>query len=90
MININTKKFHIVKDVHFKGDNLCLNIDGKDYTFPLKDNSIVLLKASEVERNHFEIDHSGYGIHWPMIDEDLSIDGLLGIVHIPQRMSIPK
>ena len=23
----------------------------------------------------------GYGIHWPVLDDDLSIDGLLGIVH---------
>ena len=29
---------------------------------------------------------SGYGIHWPLIDEDLSIDGLLGIVHTPQTI----
>jgi hypothetical protein len=90
MISINTKKFHIVKDVHFKDDNLCLNIDGKDYSFPLKDHSSVLLKASDIERNYFEIDHSGYGIHWPMIDEDISIDGLLGIIHRPQRMSMAK
>ena len=33
------------------------------------------------EKNQFEIAPSGYGIHWPLIDEDLSIDGLPGIVH---------
>ncbi|PKN21436.1 MAG: hypothetical protein CVU65_16870 [Deltaproteobacteria bacterium HGW-Deltaproteobacteria-22] len=22
---------------------------------------------------------SGYGIHWPELDEDLSVDGLLGL-----------
>jgi len=87
---INTKKFHIIKEVRFEDDNLCLNIEGKDHSFPLKDHSMVLLKASEIERNHFEIDPSGYGIHWPYIDEDLSIDGLLGIVHRPQRMSMAK
>ncbi|MBW2657327.1 MAG: DUF2442 domain-containing protein, partial [Deltaproteobacteria bacterium] len=41
-------------------------------------------KASEEERNNFEISLSGYGIHWPLLDEDISIDGLLGIVHAPQ------
>ena len=35
------------------------------------------------ERNNFEVSPSGYGIHWPLIDEDLSIDGLIGIVHTP-------
>jgi hypothetical protein len=24
---------------------------------------------------------SGYGIHWPLVDEDLSIDGLIGAIH---------
>jgi len=36
-----------------------------------------LSKASLRERKKFEISPSGYGIHWPIIDEDLSIDGLL-------------
>ena len=26
----------------------------------------------------FEISTFGYGIHWPLLDEDMSIDGLLG------------
>jgi hypothetical protein len=29
----------------------------------------------------YEISPSGYGIRWPLIDEDLSIDGLLGVRH---------
>jgi hypothetical protein len=36
-----------------------------------------LLKASVKERSHWEICGSGYGIHWPEIDEDLSTEGLL-------------
>jgi hypothetical protein len=40
-----------------------------------------LANASETERKKYEISPSGYGIHWPLIDEDLSIDGLLGIQH---------
>jgi hypothetical protein len=87
---INTKKFHIVKEVHFEDDSLCLNIDGKDYSFPLKDHSFSLLNASEIERSHFKISPSGYGIHWPYIDEDISIDGLLGVLHTPHKMSFAK
>ncbi|MCB9504111.1 MAG: DUF2442 domain-containing protein [Deferribacteres bacterium] len=26
-----------------------------------------------------EISTLGYGIHWPLLDEDLTIDGMLGI-----------
>jgi len=42
-----------------------------------------LLKASQTERLRFEVSPSGYGIHWPLIDEDLSIDGLLNIHNAP-------
>jgi len=52
-------------------------------TFSLADISKRLLKASDLERAHYRVMASGYGIHWPLIDEDLSIDGLLGIKHRP-------
>ncbi|MFZ0132794.1 MAG: DUF2442 domain-containing protein [Desulfobacterales bacterium] len=50
----------------------------------LKEVSPLLEKASEEQKNNFEISPSGYGIHWPLLDEDISIDSLLGIVHAPQ------
>ena len=40
-----------------------------------------LARASSAEQSEFEVSPSGYGIHWPLIDEDISIDGLLGISH---------
>ena len=36
-----------------------------------------LAYASPVERNRAELSPSGYGIHWPLIDEDLAIGPLL-------------
>lgn len=36
-----------------------------------------LLRASEAQRNQWELLGGGAGIHWPEIDEDLSIAGLL-------------
>ena len=41
------------------------------------------------KKNLFEISPSGYGIHWPLLDEDLSIDGLLGVVHRPKKEKAP-
>jgi hypothetical protein len=35
--------------------------------------------ATEAERNFYKISPSGYGIHWPAIDEDLSIKGLINL-----------
>ncbi len=36
-----------------------------------------LAVASEVERRDLELSPGGYGIHWPRLDEDLSVGGLL-------------
>ena len=32
-------------------------------------------------RERIEVSPSGYGLHWPEVDEDLSIDGLTGVRH---------
>lgn len=64
------------------------NVEIKDnlLTVYLKDGRMVsvplnwyprLLHANSKARNHWEICGGGYGIHWPDIDEDLSIDGIL-------------
>ena len=36
-----------------------------------------LARASQVERNRAVLSPAGYGIHWPLIDEDLAIGPLL-------------
>ena len=36
-----------------------------------------LLHATPSQRQHFEILGDGEGIHWPDVDEDLSVAGLL-------------
>jgi hypothetical protein len=74
-------KYHNIERVSFDKDTLLLQVDGNEYRFDLKEHSQKLLNANETERNNYEISPSGYGIHWPIIDEDLSIDGLLGIKH---------
>ena len=35
-----------------------------------------LLHASKKERDHWQVAGGGYGIPWPTIDEDLSVEGL--------------
>lgn len=79
------KKHHQVTDLHFEGGFMVLNVDGHKKKFKLSEISPVLHKASEKEKNTFEISPSGYGIHWPLLDEDLSVDGLLGITHRPEK-----
>ena len=78
------KKHHDISDLKLENGFLVITIDGEPKRFQLKEVSPTLEKASEGERNNFEISPSGYGIHWPLLDEDISIDGLLGVAHAPQ------
>jgi hypothetical protein len=77
------KLYHRIKNIRFQEDRLIINIDNKIYSFELSKISKRLLNASKEDRNQFIISASGYGIHWPTLEEDLSIDALLGIIHKP-------
>ena len=66
-----------VKEVNFIGDEMYLLTDEKKYVFDLNIISKKLLNASDIERMLYKISPSGYGIHWPLIDEDLSIQALI-------------
>ncbi len=79
------KKYHEINTLQFNREKLKIEIDDQNHEFKLVDISEKLAKASDIERNKYEISPSGYGIHWPLIDEDLSIDGLLEIKHAPKR-----
>jgi hypothetical protein len=61
----------------FDGDHFIVVADGKKYKWHLSQISTLLLNASDEDRNNFTISPSGYGIHWPTLDEDISINGLL-------------
>jgi hypothetical protein len=78
------KKYHEINNLKWEDGFLVITIDGESKKFPLKKISPALEKASEEERNNFEISPAGYGIQWPLLDEDISIDALLGIVHVPR------
>jgi hypothetical protein len=83
-------RVHDVQDVSFKGTWMLLKIDGKNYRIDLAERSIRLARATQQQRENVEITPSGYGLHWPDIDEDLSIDGLIGVKHAPSRISIER
>ncbi|RKD12379.1 hypothetical protein BCY91_12070 [Pelobium manganitolerans] len=67
----------IVDSIEFIEDCLCLTVNGKKYTISLIEVSQKLLNASDIERNFYKISPSGYGIHWPLLDEDLAIAHLI-------------
>ena len=84
-----TNKYHNILNVRVDDDHLSFDLNGKHYDFSLFQNSEKLANASKVEREIFRVSPSGYGIHWPLVDEDISIDGLLGIKHSPMQ-EIPE
>jgi hypothetical protein len=56
---------------------LILVFGERQLRIPWEKCSIRLAAASEHERLDAELSPGGYGIHWPLIDEDLSVNGLL-------------
>jgi hypothetical protein len=70
---------HEIGRLLFEDDCIHVQIDGREHVFDLREISSRLLQSSAEQRGQYEISPSGDGIHGPLIDEDLSIDGLLGI-----------
>ena len=68
-----------VEAITFEQNFICLQIEGKKIKILIEKVSKKLETANEIQRNLFTISPSGYGIHWPLIDEDLSIGALLKV-----------
>lgn len=65
--------------IEFEGNNLVIQKNDVKHVVDLKIASSKLLHASEAEPKLYRISPSRYGIHWPLIDEDLSIEKLLNL-----------
>ena len=66
-----------VSEVQFSDDSLSVGLrDGRVISVPLAWYPR-LLHATSKQRQNWKISGGGYGIHWPELDEDLSIEGLL-------------
>jgi hypothetical protein len=64
-------------------------VDGRTVSVPLA-WSWRLSEATPVQRNHWEIIGDGIGIHWPEIDEDISIEGMLYGAPAPRPLMVVK
>jgi hypothetical protein len=65
--------------IQFEDDDLIILKNGQRKVIDLKIASFKLLVASQAERELYQISPSGNGIHWPLIDEDLSIEKLFNL-----------
>lgn len=67
----------LATDVEVTADRLTVELaDGRSISVPLVWFPR-LLKAELGARNHWELIGDGDGIHWPELDEDISVAGLL-------------
>jgi hypothetical protein len=68
--------YHI-SDINFIDDRMIITVDENDISVEIAHISEKLLAASAIERSIYKISPSGYEIHWPLIDEDISINELI-------------
>ena len=63
--------------LRFTDDSLVVDLeDGREVSVPLEWFPR-LRDASSIDRGHYRLMGGGVGIHWPALDEDLSVRGLL-------------
>lgn len=67
----------LVKSVSFDADMMHVTLtDGRVISAPVRWFPL-LREATPVQRAYYEIGGGGISIHWPEIDEDLSVAGLM-------------
>ena len=67
----------LAKAIETTPEALVLIIDGQLLSIPWEKCSDRLAHASLEERSRAVLSPSGYGIHWPLIDEDLAVGPLV-------------
>ena len=66
-----------VLNVLFTDDTLSVDLeDGRTVSVPIGWYPR-LASGTDSERSNFEISGAGYGLHWPELDEDIGVEGLL-------------
>ena len=77
MSTLVTERDTFAESVHFSEDSLTVRLDdGRSLSVPLTWYPR-LLHGSPAERDIYELIGDGEGIHWPKLDEDISVEGLL-------------
>jgi hypothetical protein len=59
-------------------DELVIRLADRKVRIPWAQCSPILANATAEQRRQAELSPGGYGIHWPLLDEDLSVGGLVG------------
>jgi hypothetical protein len=77
MSTLVTERDIFAESVHCSEDSLTVRLDdGRTLSVPLTWYPR-LLNGTPAERENCELIGGGEGIHWPELDEDISVEGLL-------------
>lgn len=57
---------------------LIIRLADREVRVPWERFSPILANATAEQHHRAELSPGGYGIHWPQLDEDLSVGGLVG------------
>ncbi|OPY67202.1 MAG: hypothetical protein A4E63_02309 [Syntrophorhabdus sp. PtaU1.Bin050] len=77
MTSLEPRSGERVRDVLITEDTISVDLfDGRTITVPLTWYPR-LLHATPEQRANWQIAGAGYGIYWPDLDEDLTVQGLL-------------
>ena len=72
-----TELLFVVKKAWYENGMICLLMsDKKEIRFPVEVNN-KLKNANDIQRNNIDIICNGTGLHWPDLDEDLSVSGII-------------
>ena len=71
-------KIYDIKQLRITQQYISFELAGNMIKIPLtQTGSNILPQAKREHLEIFEVDEDGIGIYWPLLDEDLSIEGLL-------------
>ena len=71
-------KIYDVKNVQITQEEISFELSDREIRIPLDRTGSAILPHTKPEYLQiYDIDDDGIGIHWPVVDEDLSIEGLL-------------
>ena len=68
---------HTASKAWYEDGKICIEMtDGSEFRFPVHLNKR-LANATQEQRSVIEVTCGGTGLHWPEIDEDLSVIGII-------------
>lgn len=83
-------KIHHVEGYSMDERFFYLTVDGINYRISWDLCSERLMHATQQQRQHIEVSPSGYGLHWPEIDEDLAITPLVEIAEVLPHRAVSR